>query len=191
MPIAIMMRRSGEVLLPLNRDGAKALLTLPENRPLRANVNLPRSKVQHGRFFAAIDEAMHHWPELHEFQPEGEGHLRAWLLCRVGHVQKPFDEIPVPDGTDPGVVAAIVVRLIGRVKDEGKWAFPRVGTGRIRIYVPATINWDDVDQKAFAPVAQAVFEEIENILGVTVDQLLEERSQRARTKDQEELEAAS
>lgn len=190
MPIAIMMRRSGEVLLPLNRDGAKAMLTLPENRPLRCAVNKPRSKVQHGRFFAAIDEAIRHWPEQFEFQPDGESHLRAWLLCRIGHVQKPFDEIPVPAGTNPAVVAEIVVRLISRVKAEGKWAFARPGKDRIRIYVPATINWDEVDQAMFAPVAQAVFEEIESIVGVTVDAMLEERSKRGRTKEQAELESA-
>lgn len=42
-----------------------------------------RSVPQHRRFFGMIRAYFHHWPELHEFQPDNEEHLRAWALVKA------------------------------------------------------------------------------------------------------------
>lgn len=192
MPIGMLVRRVGEALLPAHEPARRALLGLPPGRLLRASISRPRSRKQHGRVFAAIDEAVRHWPDSHDLAPEDAEHLRAWLLCKVGHVETPFIDVPVPDKADPITIALQVAHHMEAARRRNKYAFARPGRQRIRIYVPATINWDDVDQPTFAPVAQAIFEEIETVLGVTVEKLLEERQARARSAAEaaEEMEAA-
>jgi hypothetical protein len=181
MPVALFVRRVGETLIPVNPEARDSLLTLPEGRLMRASVSKPRSKKQHGRVFAAIDEAFRHWPSGHELEPHDTNHLRAWLLCKIGHVEKPFFDVLVPDRADPATIAMQVVHHINLAHRRGKWAFARQGIGKIRIFIPETINWEDIDQPTFAPIAQAIFEEIENTLGTTIEKLFEARSERART----------
>jgi len=144
---------------------------------------VPRSRRQDGRFFAALHEVVSqgHWPESHDFQPVDAEHLRAWLLVKVGHVEKPFDEFLVPDGVDPMPMALAIINLVERVKGKGRWAFPSPRPGAIRVYVPKTMNWQDVDKVEFQPLVQAMCETVEQAIGTTIDQILYERSQRART----------
>lgn len=142
MPVALFVRRVGDALVPVNDDAKAALATLPPGRMMRAAVSKPRSKKQHGRVFAAIDEAFRNWPFTHEFNPEDAAHLRAWLLCRVGHVEKPMIDVDVPDGSNPIAVAMQVAHHMEAAKRRGKYAFARPGNSRIRIFVPDTINWE-------------------------------------------------
>jgi hypothetical protein len=124
-------------------------------------------------FFAAISAAFSNWPINHSFLPSNEEHLRAYLLVKAEHCniigQNLIDEgdiFRVADFTD---------RLMSAVRGGGQYGFVEV-TGRKSLVVrfPKSISFRELDQKAFAPIAQRVFDIIEVELGVPVDQLVKE-----------------
>ena len=47
-------------------------------------------------------------------------------------------------------------------------------TGKMRASFPKSIEWAKVSQEEFSPIADAVFEIIENVVGVSVDNLVRE-----------------
>ena len=196
MPINLLMRKVGRTLLPARKDDDLAFEKLIQGRIYKINIHLPRSKKQHGRFFAAIEEAFMHWPATHEFQPENAEHLRAWLLCSAGHVEPVFD-VSLTDDLSSAI--SMVVATVERRRAEKKFVFPRYRMERgqavaVRLYVAATVNHKEVDQPTFAPVAQSVFEIIENIIGVPIEAMFAAREARladAKTETDIDMETAA
>lgn len=164
MTIALLMTRVGQTLIPARpRDHTVFVAEAKEGEAYRVRLLKPRSANQHRLFFAAIREARYHWPHDHEFQPEDEHHLRAWLLCKVGHHEPPID---IQYAGDPQTAAQAIVAIVNAVRDRKKHCFHRVGASVVRVFVPRTLRHDEVDQKEFAPVAQAVFDIIQGVVGV-------------------------
>lgn len=136
-----------------------------------AVIEKKRSLPQHRRLFALMRAAYHQWPERHEFRPESAEHLRAWLLCKAGwHTAKYVD---AEDGADPKVIAAAIEAAFAVASSI---ALVRVHGDRVAVYAPRSQSFADADQRAFAPIAQAVEEIIEEACGVSSDALLKEKA---------------
>ena len=69
----------------------------------------PRSIDQHNRFFALVSALFQQWPEKHQFQPDDEEHLRAWLLVKAKH--RVIAEFHMGDVTDEFVRAIPVITM--------------------------------------------------------------------------------
>lgn len=135
-----------------------------------------RSSRHHRRLFALIHAAFNQWPEQNEFQPESAEHLRAWLLVKAGH--RETREIPVQLAHDhPGLATLARLAIEAAFREAGAFAFINPnGNGVVSIYRPKSIAWHQLDQKKFAPIADAVEQIIENAIGVKADQLLKEKA---------------
>lgn len=130
-----------------------------------------RSPSQHRMFFASVAAAFANWPITHSFRPSNEEHLRAYLLVRAGHCNIIGQNL-LEEG-DIFRVADFTERLLSEIRSHGGYGFVEV-TGRKSIIVnyAKSINWREVDQKAFQPIAQAVFDIIEAEIGVMVEDLV-------------------
>ena len=139
-----------------------------------------RSGPMHKRFFALIEAAFQHWSERSEFQPDDAEHLRKWLLCKANYRQS--TEIPVAYSEgNPTLTAETAIAIQAALKEAGSHAFirPHPDGGSVVVYRARSIAWDKLDQKAFAPVAEAVEAVIEAELGVDADTLLKETERAA------------
>lgn len=184
MPVSLQMRREGNTLVPLREPDLKLLEKLPENRPLNIKANKPRSGKGHRMYFAAISAACDHWPEGHApFEDRGldnpvtkadDDLLRAWLQTKAG-----WRECI----TFPLEAAEATARLIQKIRGEGNYCFldPREIDGEIKlcVFIPDSISYDEMDEEAFSPVRRAVFELIEQIVGIPADKIVYETDQSA------------
>lgn len=127
-----------------------------------------RSSDDHRRFFGLVKAAFDQWPEAHEFQPDNAEHLRAYLLCRVGHRKTTVIE------TEEAASAVLVVEAA--FKAAGSYAFVRPYGAGLAVYAPRSLSWDQLDQKKFNPIRDEVSALIESIVGVSADQLLKEKA---------------
>lgn len=189
----ILMRRVGRALLPANAEAETKLMKLPEGRPLTNDVKLPRSGPAHRMFFAVVAAAAENWPHDTEPNPEGDAELlRAWLLIRANHC----DKITFPlskDDVEQQMTYASVSDLVNRLRARGEFPFIRTGfirtrvTGTdgnaaeteveieaVRVFVSRSMDFDHMDESAFGPVRQHIYDDIEAIVGVRVDDLARE-----------------
>lgn len=133
----------------------------------------PRSVEDHKRFFALIKAAYSTWPESHDFQPESEEHLRAYLLCAAGYRQ--VTDVAVPYAEDqPAVTRLVAISIEAAIKAAGAYAFirPDANGGRVAVYRAKSIKFETLDQAKFGPVREAVENLIETALGTKVDTIL-------------------
>lgn len=128
----------------------------------------PRSSDDHRRFFGLVKAAFEQWPEGNEFQPDNAEHLRAFLLCKVGHRNTTVIE------TEEPASAVLVVEAAFRAASS--YAFVRPYGAGLAVYAPKSISWDEMDQKKFWPIRDAVSAVIEQVIGVSADQLLKEKA---------------
>lgn len=127
-----------------------------------------RSSEDHRRFFGLVKAAFDQWPETHEFQPDNAEHLRAYLLCRVGHRKTTVIETEEP--------ASAVLVVEAAFKAAGSYAFVRPYGAGLAVYAPRSLSWDKLDQKKFNPIRDEVSAVIESVIGVSADQLLKEKA---------------
>lgn len=163
----------GDSLCGAGRQDREAIRKLPRGRQLRLTVSAPRNPKRHRKFFAAIAAAYEQWPESHEFQPESSEHLRAWLLCKVGH----YATIDIdPDHIESLADGIATVAAIARREH----VFVRVGTGgRIRVFIPKSQAFANLSESAFKPIMDAVFDEIEIAIGRPPEVVLDEKEKAA------------
>lgn len=136
-------------------------------------IKAPRSPADHRRFFGVIRAAFHHWPEAHDFQPDSDQHLRKWLLCRAGY--RDVTTIPCEFAEhEPAVLKLVALAAEGAVKAAKGHAFIRPHGAGIAVFSAKSIKWDELDQKAFGKVREAVEEVIRAEIGIDPDQLLKE-----------------
>lgn len=171
-------RRVGRALLPVNAESEAAMTKLPEGRIVRATVNLPRSGPANRMFFAVLRAAAIHWPHGTEPNPDGDAELlRAWLLIRAGH--RDAITFPLPEGeAAQRLMLASVTDLVTRLRVRGE--FPWIVTGEIegqecvRVVISRSMDFDHLDEAAFGPIRQHVYDDIEAAIGVRVDDLARE-----------------
>ena len=173
------MRREGQTLVPLREQDAKLLGKLPENRPLNVKANKPRSGKAHRLYFAVLDAICEHdhWPEGHEpFQDRTPDNpitqvdadlLRAWLQTKAGYRECI---------TFPLEAAEAAARLIHKIRAEDKFCFMDAreikGDIKLCVFIPDSIAYEELDEQSFAPIRTAVFDLIEQIVGVPADKII-------------------
>ncbi len=133
-----------------------------------------RSLPDHRRFFALVHAAYHQWPESHEFQPRDVTHLRAWLTCKAGY--RDTTQIELPDNSTADMRRLFTLSIESAIKASGGTAFVVPYRDCVVVITPRSIAWDQIDQKEFNKVRDAVSDLIEDIVGVRVDRLLRERA---------------
>src|SRR3990172_8166105 len=133
----------------------------------------PRSPDDHRRFFGLIAAAFHHWPEDHEFQPDTAEHLRAWLLIKAGYRTVTPIECEWLDN-QTALARLVALAIEGALRAQKGYSFVRVHGDRIAVFAARSIDWETLDQKAFAPVREAVEGVIKAETGLDPDQLLSE-----------------
>jgi len=135
----------------------------------------PRSPKHHRFFFKVIELAYHNWPETHAFQPDSTEHLRAWLLIRAGYRLIIGNMLSVNDWGNISKLADFLAMLTHEIRTHG-FAFPVLRDGMIEIQMPKSIKWSELDQKEFAPIAEAVFDEIEIQTGMKIADFKDSKS---------------
>ena len=123
--------------------------------------------------FAVIRAAFDQWPADHRFMDEitGTEDLRAWLYCEVGYRA----EIDLDLGDDPEAAAAFVVLLSQHM---GKKVFVRMDGAQGVVWIAKSARKANCPHAMFCKLATAVDAVIERVLGVTSEQLLQEREPR-------------
>lgn len=132
----------------------------------------PRSLLDHRRLFGLIRAAFYHWPHAHEFQPDNEEHLRAWLLCKSGY--RETHTIAVNTTDDPQIVKVIALAVTSAIRAAGGYAFVRPDEGCIRVFSAKSIKFDTLDQMKFVAVRLAVEDVLKAELAIDLDTLLKE-----------------
>jgi hypothetical protein len=76
--------------------------------------NKQRSTAQHRRFFGLVKAAYDQWPENHQFDPDNEDHLRAWLLVKAKH--RTIKEFLLDGDTDEAarLIPFVVATMLGK-----------------------------------------------------------------------------
>lgn len=113
-------------------------------------------------FHVSIEEAYRKWPKEYEFQPESKEHLRAWLLCKVGH-RDIVGERLAQDSGDVTRMASFLTRILPRSR-EG-YCFATIHNDWVVLVFPKSINFATVDEIEFQPIAMKVYALIDDILG--------------------------
>lgn len=132
----------------------------------------PRSVADHRRFFAVLRAAFFHWPHDHDFKPDTEEHLRAWLLCKAGY--RDTTTIPIDDVEDAATVQIIALAASAAIKAAGGYAFVRPDDGALRVFSARSMNFETLDQKRFNAVRSAVEDVLREELNMDVETLLNE-----------------
>lgn len=174
MPIQFHVKREGKTLVPFRKVDEAALEKLPERRPIAITASKPRSWQAQKLFHSVIAIACDNWPEGIEPNPEGNKELlRAWLECMAGPKWRRTIDFPVE-------VAEGIVALMRELAGD-KYAFVKPievdGEPRLRVYVPKSTRYRQMDEAEFSPLRDEVFRIIEATLGVPIEQLLAEAAQ--------------
>lgn len=103
--IAIIVRRSGDKLVPVTEWDRERLLEIPEGKDLSIRVSRTRSARQHRLFWALMQIVV----DNHPFYVRGE-QLVEWLKIRLGYV----DEIMFHDGSMMTKVSSISFTSMGQ-----------------------------------------------------------------------------
>jgi hypothetical protein len=101
----LILRRSGDKLVPVTEWDREALLEIPEGRDLTVKVSRTRSAKQHRLFWALMQIVV----DNHPFYLRSE-QLVEWLKIRLGYV----DEIMFHDGSIMTKVSSISFAAMGQ-----------------------------------------------------------------------------
>lgn len=143
-------------------------------------VKSPRSLEQHRRFFSVIKAAFTHWPELHEKQFASEDECRKWLQMRAGH-REVAARIPLV-----GIRKEQAVMLAeAAIRAAGSYAVPVIHGSELVIWKPKSIAFDKLGHAAFCELNTTVDEILKTEIGLSGDELLNERQDDERTEKHE------
>lgn len=124
----------------------------------------PRSLPHHQRFFAVIKTAFKNWPADHEFTPECEDHLRAWLIVKAGAEYRDVDTISCPYAEDQPAMTRLVALSIEASmrgnRERGVFSFvrPHPDGGSVAVYSAKSIKFMRMSHLAFCALSDAVDE---------------------------------
>jgi hypothetical protein len=134
-----------------------------------------RSDQSHRLLFAVIAEAFRQWPASAEFQPEDAEHLRAYLLVKARH----FDKLDVRCKNADAISLKTQLDAVIRAFCDGKPPLMHAYPWGLRIFKPRSISYAAADRKIFNAVSEAVFQIIENAIGVKIEDLKREAQREA------------
>lgn len=130
-----------------------------------------RSSPQHRRYMGLVKAAFEHWPDTHPFKPMTQHHLRKWLEVMAGH--RTVKHIQAPTILDPAVTKAFVRSLF---READTFVFMVVSGSEIVLHVPKSIRYSQLGHKAACRLFQEVEAIVQDVIGVTGDQLLNARA---------------
>lgn len=140
-----------------------------------------RSDEAHGLLFAAIKAAFKNWPEKHRFHPESPEHLRAWLLCEVGHVEF-VDVNYVTYDVHPELAKDLVINTVKTARSllSDKLGLRMYQTLEgIRVVAPRSIDYRTVGKREFNEIAAKIYDVIQAEIGVDAPALVKQDSKAA------------
>ena len=129
-----------------------------------------RSPRHHRFFFAVIAHAYENWPEAHDFQPDSAEHLRAWLLTHTKHKFRLGNGLNA-EKPDPLKMVDFVEMCLFEVRKSGYGFVVMESNGEMTMHFPKSINYAELDQEEFAPIADDVFAVIEAEMKTTIKEL--------------------
>lgn len=177
----LMLRNVGEGKLEAATALDRRLLSehIPEGRSAFFEVKKPRSVKQNGFFFALIDAAWQNQRERGIATFDGPEHLRAWLLCQMGHCE--VIDLEVGDDDSPERIENYVAAIVDRVHRKGAYCFFERQPNGIRTRIAKSWAFDELDaEKAARFVDETVAILTTEICpGATAEGLLDEAMQRA------------
>lgn len=132
----------------------------------------PRSIDQHRRFFGLVRACFDHWPESHEFQPDNEEHLRAYLLVKAKH--RSIKEFVIDKADDVARLLPIVTAIM---LHRYCWAWS-IGDNQLMVCAPLTTNFNDMKHQDACKVYDAVDAYLLSI-GMDPEQILAEAEKAA------------
>lgn len=135
----------------------------------------PRSLEQLRRFFGVLRAVKFHWPELAEFQPESEEHLRKWALIKAGHRESTDIAIPFAE-EQPSITRNIAMIIEVALKAAGAFPFvrPHPDGGLVRIFRAKSIAFDKLGQAEFNKLNDEVESVYKAETGLDPDEILKQ-----------------
>lgn len=137
-----------------------------------------RSIKSNSYFHVSIEDAYRRWPKEYEFQPESKEHLRAWLLCKVGH-RDIIGERLSQDSGDLNRMASFLSRVLPRARDT--YCFATIHNEWIVLVFPKSTNFATVDEIEFRPIAMQVYALIDEVLGTDYATEADNQNREARS----------
>jgi hypothetical protein len=134
----------------------------------------PRSVEQHRRFFGMIRKAHEQWPDQHDFQALNAEHLRAWLLCMVGHHHVETVQIDVTKLSEfeVALMRAAYESPYRASKKKVLYRFWRIRNGHAYVISPLSIAFEECKHEDVCKVMRQVDELVCEILGIEDTELL-------------------
>lgn len=122
-----------------------------------------------------IRAAYDHWPDSHQFRPESEEHLRAWLICKAGyHTVQTIDIADNPN--------TAVVQVAAAYAQAGKWHFSKTAGTRLMVFAPKSMSFDKMPHHDACKLFDHIAEIIEAETDLRIDDIMPPvRDRRRRT----------
>jgi len=134
----------------------------------------PRSLDQHRRFFGLVRACFHHWPEAHEFQPDNEEHLRAYLLVKAGH--RSIKEFYIAETAANESIAQLIPIVSAVMLHRYCWSW--VSGDAIKVCAPLTTNFREMKHEDAYHVIDKMYEE-RHAIGIDPEQYMREAEKAA------------
>ena len=93
------------------------------------------------------------------------------MLVKAGH--RDLLESDPNEATGIKAVLAFIRLIMVRMR-ESHYGFPAERNGELVVAFPQSLSWDTLSQSEFQPIANDVYAIIEEILGITIKELLKE-----------------
>ncbi len=164
-------RSTGKSLIPADKDAEEMLRSHGANSIVRVKVDKPRRRKHHNFFFATILNYYDNWPDTNSFQPENEEHLRAWATCKAGYRDILGERLHHDEG-DVHRMADFIEKALQRSRE--KYSFVTIHNGSLVLLSPKSIAFDTLDQTAFAPIADRIFDVLEQESGIPIATMMAE-----------------
>lgn len=164
-------RSTGKSLLPADSASEELLRSHGVNSILRVKIAKPRRYKFHRFFFATIANYYENWPENHPFEPENEEHLRAWATCKAGYRDTLGERLNHDEG-DAHRMADFITKALRLCRK--KYCFVAIYNGSLVLLSPKSIAFGALDQTAFAPIADKIFDVLERESGIPIATMMAE-----------------
>lgn len=125
-----------------------------------------RGHKDHGMFWAVMRRAFDNWPEDHAFKPESPDHLYGWILIEIG-----YSECTEVETDDKSIAIAVAKAIYGVTKREIHCMRVFGTSTGVRVCVPQSGDYAHAGKKKFEDMRSAVYEVIENTIGVRIEEL--------------------
>ena len=134
-----------------------------------------RSDADHRMLHAIVSLAYTNWPETHEFEPMGRDHLYGWLLIKSGWHEPPIDI----ESRKPEIITSTLA-AIGPIVAKRFHCIQVLPTAKgVRVLFPKSLDYKSAGKRQFEDIRSKIYEVIESVLGVSVDQLKREAQKEA------------